>query len=132
MAAAALPIPEVVVPEPTSAPSGPGERSRSPVTRTRQVTRRRQASPFRRAILMTGLPVAILVLYVGVWAAAMRGGYYKNRLANRIRTLEVENASLQAEVRRLAAPGRVFQEASALGMERPVDVKFVTVPKRHD
>jgi hypothetical protein len=59
---------------------------------------------------------------------AVRGGYHKNRLAGRIRALQVENSSLQAEVRRLQSPARIFAEASGLELQQATDMRFVTVP----
>jgi hypothetical protein len=95
---------------------------------SQRVARREQPGPLRRAVVLTGLPVLCLVLYVGLWTMAVRGGYHKNRLAGRIRALQVENSSLQAEVRRLQSPARIFAEASGLELQQATDMRFVTVP----
>jgi hypothetical protein len=77
---------------------------------------------------IAGVPVLCLVIYVGMWTCAIRRGYDQNRLTARIRLLSLENESLQAEVRRLQAPGRIFREALSMKMERPADIKFVQIP----
>jgi hypothetical protein len=89
---------------------------------------RSQNRAFARAVGLAGIPVLCLVIYVGIWTAAMRRGYYRNQLVGRIRTLSIENDSLQAEVRRLQSPTRIFPEASTMKMERPADIKFVEIP----
>ena len=94
----------------------------------RRTVRQGQVSPLRRAVMVAGVPVLFLVLYVSLWTVAMRGGYQKNRLTAQIRTLEVENDSLQAEVRGLQSPARILQEAGKMQMERAADIKFVDVP----
>jgi cell division protein FtsL len=94
----------------------------------RRTVRRGQVSPLRRAVMLAGVPVLFLVLYVSLWTVAMRGGYQKNRLTTQIRALEIENDSLQAEVRGLQSPARILQEASKMQMERAADIKFVEIP----
>lgn len=128
MAAAALPRTEIsVAPRPRARPATatPSRSSTAPIRRT---VRRNRTSPFRRALLIAGLPALGLVVYVGLWTGAMRGGYTRNRLESQIRSLAIENNSLQAEVRRLQSPSRIFTEASQLGMQRPADMTFVEIP----
>jgi hypothetical protein len=74
------------------------------------------------------VPALALVAYVTLWTWAMGTGYERQGLSRRIRQLRVENASLQAEVRRLQSPARILAEAEALDMERAADIEFVKAP----
>jgi cell division protein FtsL len=112
------PAPRVGRPE-ADPGTGPGRR---------RAAGRSQARTFARVVWLTALPVLCLVIYVGMWTSVMRRGYYRNQLAAKIRALSVENDSLQAEVRRLQSPARIFPEATRMKMERPADIKFVQAP----
>ena len=61
-------------------------------------------------------------------AYCVRLGYARNRLTSEIRTLEIENNSLQADLLRLQSPARILREAGSMKMQRPADIKFVEVP----
>lgn len=87
------------------------------------------ANPIRRALLYTGFPAFLLVLYVALWTGAMRAGYHKQQISDRIAQLRIENDSLQAEMRRLQLPHRIYQIATQLGMQRADQIDFVHVPE---
>lgn len=88
---------------------------------------RTRSSTFLRFLWLAGLPVLLLVVYVGMWTHATARGYQRNQLRSRIRTLSIENESLRAEMRALQSPARILAEAKAMGMEQATDVKLVTV-----
>lgn len=81
--------------------------------------------PLRRATLISLCAALPLVAYAGIWTTAMRSGYQKNRLTREIRVLEVENDSLQAQVRRLQSPHRITAAAQEMGLEAGVKIEFV-------
>lgn len=91
-------------------------------------SRRRLAHPFRAALCYTALPAMLLVLYVALWTAAVHGGYQQQHIQRDIQRLRVENQSIQAEVRRLQSPVRIFHRATQLGMQEPQQIVFVKVP----
>jgi hypothetical protein len=92
-----------------------------------RVRRATPAHPMRRALLYTGFPAFLLVLYVALWTGAMRAGYHKQQISDRIAQLRIENDSLQAEMRRLQWPHRIYQLATRLGMQRADQIDFVHV-----
>ncbi len=114
---------------PAAAPAAPTVRPR-PRCRTRPLVlpRPAYATQFTRLLWLAGVPALCLVLYVGMWTGAVKQGYARNRLNSQIRTLQIENNSLQAELLRLQSPARIFQQAGAMNMQRPADIKFVEVP----
>jgi cell division protein FtsL len=83
----------------------------------------------RRALLYTSFPACLLVLYVALWTGAMRSGYHKQQISDRIAQLRIENDTLQAEMRRLQWPHRIYQAATQLGMLRAEQIDFVHVTK---
>jgi hypothetical protein len=118
-----LPIPLV------TAPSGL-DRLRI-VDRRRPNTRRARrgvAHPFRTALIYTGLPAFILVLYVAIWAAAVHAGYQEQHLNRDIQRVRIENQSLEAELLHFRSPARIFDRAMKLGMQEPQHFEPVYVP----
>jgi hypothetical protein len=89
---------------------------------------RRLAHPFRAALVYTGLPAFALVLYVALWTAAVHGGYQEQHLSRDIQKLRIENQSLEADLLHFRSPGRIFDQATRLGMQEPQHFEPVYVP----
>lgn len=85
------------------------------------------ANPLRWAVVCAALPAFLLVAYVALWTAAMRTGYQKQRLSERIEQLKVENNSLQAQMRRLQSPRRIQHLAAQIGMQPAEQVGYIFV-----
>jgi hypothetical protein len=90
-------------------------------------SRRRLSHPFRAALVYTGLPALLLVLYVAVWTTAVHGGYQEQRMNREIHRLRIENQTLQANVLRLRSPLRISPLATQLGMQETQEVRFVNL-----
>lgn len=90
--------------------------------------RRRLAHPFRAALIYTGLPALVLVLYVSVWAAAVHNGYQEQHLNRDIQRLRIENQSLEAQLLQFRSPARIFDRAAKMGMQEPQHFEPVYVP----
>ena len=101
------------------------DRRRRPNTRR---AGRRLAHPFRAALVYTGLPALVLVLYVALWTAAVHGGYQEQHLNRDLQRLRVENQSLEADLLRFQSPIRIFQRATQLGMQEPQQFEPVYLP----
>lgn len=91
-------------------------------------SRRPLAHPFRAALIYTAAPALLLILYVTLWTAAVHGGYQEQHLARDIQRLQIDDQSLQADLLHLEAPNRIFQRATALGMQEPQQVQPVYLP----
>jgi hypothetical protein len=91
-------------------------------------SRRRMAHPFRAALVYTAAPALLLILYVSLWTAAVHGGYQEQRFRHDIQRLRIENQSLEADLLRLQSPNRIFQRATALGMQEPQQFEPVYLP----
>jgi hypothetical protein len=71
------------------------------------------------------IPGLFLLVYVLFWVFAMRGGYYRDNLKNRIQAVKIEQAELDAEKRSLQAPAYILRRASAeLGMQPALDREY--------
>jgi cell division protein FtsL len=94
------------------------------------VRRRRRpvAHPFRAALVYTMLPALVLVFYVSLWTAAVHGGYQEQQLTTAIQRMRIDNQSLQADVRRLQSPTRIFHRAVELGMQEARQAEYVILP----
>jgi hypothetical protein len=93
-----------------------------PPYRLRRVAPR---NPLKRALALAGFPALTLIAYVAVWTAAMHGGYYKQSISDRIKTIQVENDTLQANLRKLQSPRRILALSKSLGMRPAEAVEFV-------
>ena len=60
---------------------------------------------------MAVAPGICLLVYVMFWTLALRGGYLKDKLQRQVTDLRAEQRELEAEKRRLQAPGLVAQRA---------------------
>ncbi|HJP65478.1 MAG TPA: septum formation initiator family protein [Actinomycetota bacterium] len=92
-------------------------------------TRKRLRITPRAALL------ALVILALLLYLLVPLKGYLAQRsrlddLARQTHTLEQQNAALRQEVRRLKSPEYVEQLARCLGMVRPGEIAFVTVPKK--
>jgi hypothetical protein len=85
------------------------------------------ARPLQCALLYTGIPVLLLVLYVGLWTGAMRSGYREMQLRNGIAQLRIENDLLQARVIQYRAPRRIAAKATAIGMQQAEQIEYLPV-----
>jgi hypothetical protein len=97
-----------------------------------KIARRRRSgpvNPLRWAVVCTAFPAVLLVVYVALWTAAMRSGYHKQHIRDRIAQLKIENDSLQAQMRRLQSPRRIHHEAALLGMQPSEQVGYIFVPR---
>jgi len=116
-------------------PEATGQAVRQPsfrLIREPRSTRRRRSgpvNPLRWAVLCTLFPAVLLVLYVALWTAAMRSGYQKQQLRDRIAQLKIENDSLQAQMRQLQSPRRIHQIAAQMGMQPSEQVGYIFVPR---
>jgi cell division protein FtsL len=82
--------------------------------------RRTGMSGVQRALLVAIFPAVLLLIYVCFWTMAMRGGYYRNELRTRIRTMQTENAELEAQKQKLQAPDKIALKAQVeQGMKIP-------------
>jgi hypothetical protein len=79
----------------------------------------------KRALALAGVPAIILITYVALWTTAMHGGYSKQRVADQIKTLQIENDTLQANLRKLQSPRRILVLAKQMGMRPAETVQFV-------
>lgn len=99
--------------------------------RPRANTRRRRrplTHPFRAALVYTALPALVLVFYVSLWTTAVHGGYQEQHLTTAIRRMRIDNQSLQADVRRLQSPTRIFARAAQLGMQEARPTEYIMLP----
>jgi cell division protein FtsL len=104
-----------------------GQQAAPRVSRAR-LRRTGPVHPLRCALLYTGVPVFLLVVYVALWTIAMRAGYQKQQLSTQIARLRVENDSLQAKVREAQSYHRIKSLATdVLGMQRPEQVDYLVV-----
>ena len=78
--------------------------------------------------MYTSLPALLLVIYVALWTTAVHGGYQEQQLARDIQQLRIENQSLQANVRQLQSPTRIFHRAVELGMQETQQTEYVHLP----
>jgi cell division protein FtsB len=92
-------------------------------------TRRRLRVTPRAALL------ALVVLALLLYLLVPLKGYLAQRsrledLARQTQRLEQQNAALRDQVRQLKDPAYVERLARCLGMVRPGEIAFVTVPKK--
>jgi hypothetical protein len=60
----------------------------------------------------------------------MHGGYHKQSISDRIAALQIENDTLQAELRQLQSPRRILAQARMLGMKPAEAIEFVDATAR--
>lgn len=90
---------------------------------------RRKVNPIHSTLLLGMIPAAFMLVYILFWTMAMRGGYYKDRLANRLQRLQIEQAELEAEKHRLQSPGPTLWRAkNELGMQPADDFEYRKAP----
>jgi hypothetical protein len=136
-AAAVRTLDNPVYDEPVRPHSAPPSESMRPEPRFRVVTRkplpaqrRRVGSPVQRVALVAAVPAVFLVVYILFWTMAVRGGYYKNQLEDRIAKLKIEQSELEAEKRRQQAPVVILPRAEKqLGMRPAEERRFAQLPK---
>src|SRR4029079_18353718 len=113
-----------------------GTESAVPRTRFRVITRRPLPPPYRlrrvtprnplkRALTLAGVPALLLVVYVALWTGAMHGGYYEQRVSDQIKGLQIENDTLQANLRKLQSPRRILELARGMGMKPAELVEYI-------
>jgi hypothetical protein len=89
----------------------------------------RRNSQVRNVTLLAAIPACFLISYVFFVTAAVKGGYYKSALTRQLEELRVEQADLEADLRRLQAPSVIFSRAEKLGMRTAQDRRYVEVPR---
>ncbi|MBI3910685.1 MAG: hypothetical protein HY320_07105 [Armatimonadetes bacterium] len=70
----------------------------------------------------------LLIVYLVLCTGAIRSGHYRDALQAQCWQTKDEMDVLQAEVRQLQSPARIFAEGGKIGMERPTDVVFTPAP----
>lgn len=116
--------------------SGPrGPRSTAYDRRFRVVVRRDSAASKRRmsdslpfAFLAAVVPTTLLLVYVLSWTLAMRAGFYRNELNQRLEIAKIEQAELLAKKRQLQSPGYIQARAEQMGMQQSPPRRFLTIP----
>lgn len=108
-------------PTPTSESGRYEQRHRVVLRRSSAPRPARRVRPLQGVSVLAVIPGLFLLVYVLFWVLAMRGGYYRDNLNNRIRAVRIEQADLDAEKRRLQAPTYILQRAAQeLGMQPAV------------
>lgn len=127
-------LPSVELRERRRSDAAPVSEQRRYEPRFRVVTRKplvKHALPSRSVQRSMVAPVAAascLMVYVLFWTLNMRGAYYRDQLGRQIREARIEQAELEADKRRLQAPGSIFQRAASMGMGRPEHTEFAQLP----
>jgi hypothetical protein len=85
----------------------------------------------KRALAIAGVPAFLLISYVALWTGAMHGGYYEQNISGRIAALQIENDSLQANLRQLQSPRRILAKARMMGMKPAEAIEFVDATAAH-
>jgi hypothetical protein len=115
------------VPSSEDAPYEPRYRvvARKPLVAARRRSAARRSHP---PLLLVAIPGVCLLAYVLFWTLAMRGGYYRDQIRAEIKTLQIEQAELEAEKRRLQSPGFILHRAAEIGMQRAEQREFAQLP----
>jgi len=121
-------------PAPNPEPGPPSDETPEPgfrivVHKPMRPTPRRRTSQVRNVTVLAAVPACFLILYVFFVTAAVKGGYYKSSLQTQLENLRVEQADLDAELRRLQAPGVIFSRAERLGMRTAEERQYVRAPR---
>ena len=95
----------------TAAPARGRSRLQARFRRPLAEVRISAARPLHRAFVFAAVPALALMTYVGSWTLAMRGGYHRDQLRQKIEALRVERADLEAERRRLQSPSLILTRA---------------------
>ena len=91
-------------------------------------SRRRLGDALPMAFLTGVVPTLIVLTYVLSGTMAMRGGYYRAQLSDKLKDARIEQADLQAEKRQLQSAGNIMHQAAALGMRPAKDREFRRLP----
>lgn len=91
--------------------------------------RRRQRS-FSGLTLMVITAGLLLLVYVLFWVLALRGGYYREELRERVAQARLDQAELAAEKNRLRSTGLILRRAATeLGMSPAADREYQRLPQ---
>ncbi len=114
-----------------SGPRGPQrgyeQRFRVMVRRDSPASRRRITDSLPVAFLVAIVPTTLLLGYVLSWTLAMRAGFYRNELNQRLGNAKIEQADLLARKRQLQSPGYIRSRAQQMGMQK-AERRFLKIP----
>jgi hypothetical protein len=115
-----------------SGPRGPRsggyeQRFRVLVRRDSPASKRRLSESLPVAFLIAIVPTTLLLGYVLSWTLAMRAGFYRNELNQRLGSARIEQADLLTQKRQLQSPGYILGRAQQMGMQK-AERRYLTIP----
>ena len=116
-----------------SGPRGPRsggyeQRFRVLVRRDSPASKRRLTDSLPIAFLVAIVPTTLLLGYVLSWTLAMRAGFYRNELNQRLGNVKIEQAELLTQKRQLQSPGYILGRAQQMGMQKSPPRRYLTIP----
>jgi hypothetical protein len=107
--------------------SGYQQRFRVLVRRDSPASKRRISESLPVAFLIAIVPTTLLLGYVLSWTLAMRAGFYRNELNQRVENTKIEQAELLMQKRQLQSPGYILGRAQQMGMQK-AERRYLTIP----
>jgi hypothetical protein len=108
-------------------PGGYRQRFRVLVRRDSPAAKRRLTDSLPVAFLVAIVPTTLLLGYVLSWTLAMRAGFYRNDLNQRLQDTKIVQAELLAQKRQLQSPGYILGRAQQMGMQK-AERRYLTIP----